>query len=591
MTAVKVEPPTADTADLNFKILKIGSSVSKKHLCHTPRRPPFTIHRPPNKMKYGFIIDNRKCIGCHACTTACKSEHEVPVGVFRTYVKQVEKGNFPDTRRLFSVLRCNHCTDAPCVEICPVEALFIRPDGIVDFDKDRCIGCKSCMQACPYDALYIDPDSGTAAKCNYCAHRVDVGLEPACVVVCPEHAIISGDMHDPNSEIAQTLAREQTTVRKPEKGTVPNLFYIEGDEFSLSPNAAHRPEETMWSGQSRGVGHFAKHTERMAWQGENLVNELLQKSGNAIEMPSNGDFSPQRSIEVLTGQNAKRVYNAPDKGILWGWEVPAYITAKAVSAGAFLLPVLQLLFKKGDAFSNVGNLFTGLIISFLALVLTTALLVKDLDRAGRFIYVLLRPQWRSWLVRGGYALTIFGGLLTFIGAAMLLGWSVVMPFALGLASLAAVVVAVYTAYLFAQARGRDFWQSPLLPLHMLVHAFAAGAAVFLIFENFGWAKTSGFATTILLVSLVANLLILLFELTTPHPTADARATVQMILKGKFKTQFWGMVVVCSNLFPIAALLFFPENQMIALACGLLVILGIYQTERIWVEAPQRIPLA
>ena len=233
-------------------------------------------------MKYGFVIDNRKCIGCHACTTACKSEHEVPVGVFRTWVKQVEKGTFPNTRRLFSVLRCNHCTDAPCVEICPVEALYYRPDGIVDFNKDRCIGCKSCMQACPYDALYIDPDTHTAAKCNYCAHRVDVGLEPACVVVCPEHAIISGDMDDPRSEISQTLARHQTTVRKPEKGTVPNLFYIDGDESSLTPTAAAQPEGNLWSAQTRGVGHFARYTERLAWQGEDLVKELLEKSGNKV---------------------------------------------------------------------------------------------------------------------------------------------------------------------------------------------------------------------------------------------------------------------------------------------------------------------
>ena len=159
-------------------------------------------------MKYGFIIDNRKCIGCHACTTACKSEHDVPVGVNRTYVKQVEKGEFPNTRRIFSVMRCNHCTDAPCVEICPVEALYIREDGIVDFDNNRCIGCKSCMQACPYDALYIDPENNTAAKCNYCAHRVEVGREPACVTVCPEHAIIAGDMHNPDTEISQLLASE-----------------------------------------------------------------------------------------------------------------------------------------------------------------------------------------------------------------------------------------------------------------------------------------------------------------------------------------------------------------------------------------------
>src|SRR5262252_5982787 len=125
--------------------------------------------------KYAFVIDQRKCIGCHACTVACKAEHE-----------------FPNSRRYFLVNRCNHCDNAPCVAICPTRALYKRKDGIVDFDSSRCIGCKSCMQACPYDALYIDPNTHTAAKCNYCAHRVEVGLEPACVIVCPEQAIVAG---------------------------------------------------------------------------------------------------------------------------------------------------------------------------------------------------------------------------------------------------------------------------------------------------------------------------------------------------------------------------------------------------------------
>ena len=127
-------------------------------------------------MKLGFLIDHRKCIGCHACSVACKEEHQVPLGVYRTWVKYVEKGAFPNTRRHFTVLRCNHCEDAPCVTICPVTALYKRSDGIVDFDSNTCIGCKACMQACPYDALYIDPNSHTAAKCNFCAHRVEVGL-------------------------------------------------------------------------------------------------------------------------------------------------------------------------------------------------------------------------------------------------------------------------------------------------------------------------------------------------------------------------------------------------------------------------------
>ncbi|MEK7724342.1 MAG: 4Fe-4S dicluster domain-containing protein, partial [Acidobacteriota bacterium] len=163
-------------------------------------------------MNFGFIIDNRKCIGCHACTVACKSEHQVPVGVNRTWVKYIEKGEFPDTRRLFSVMRCNHCADAPCVEICPVTSLYKRDDGIVDFDSRRCICCKACTQACPYDAIFMDPAEHTSAKCNYCTHRVDIGLEPACVVVCPEHAIISGDMDNPNTEISKLLARETVSV-------------------------------------------------------------------------------------------------------------------------------------------------------------------------------------------------------------------------------------------------------------------------------------------------------------------------------------------------------------------------------------------
>src|SRR5262249_24588259 len=151
-------------------------------------------------VRYGFVIDHRKCIGCHACTVACKEENQAPLGTFRTWVKYVEKGTWPHTRRYFSVLRCNHCDDAPCVTICPTVALYRRADGIVDFDGACCIGCKSCMQGCPYDALYIDPNTNTAAKCHYCAHRLEVGLEPACVIVCPERAIVAGDLDDPRSE-------------------------------------------------------------------------------------------------------------------------------------------------------------------------------------------------------------------------------------------------------------------------------------------------------------------------------------------------------------------------------------------------------
>ena len=223
-------------------------------------------------MNFGFVIDNRKCIGCHACTVACKAENEVPVGVNRTWVKYIEKGTFPDTRRLFSVMRCNHCADAPCVEICPVTALFTRKDGIVDFDDRRCIGCKACTQACPYDALYMHPDNHTAAKCNYCSHRTDIGLEPACVNVCPEHAIISGDMDNPASEISQLLARESVQVRKPEKGTQPKLFYIDGDTVSLQPTEAN--PDTDYS--------ESKSTPKKAFRSFKSSGETAKESTNPL---------------------------------------------------------------------------------------------------------------------------------------------------------------------------------------------------------------------------------------------------------------------------------------------------------------------
>ena len=140
-------------------------------------------------MQLGFVIDQTRCIGCHACTVACKSENDVPVGDFRTWVKYTESGSFPAVRRGFSVLRCNQCTEAPCVEICPVTALSKHENGIVDVDPTVCIGCKGCTHACPYDAIYINAESGIAEKCHFCEHRTERGLAPACAVVCPTEAI------------------------------------------------------------------------------------------------------------------------------------------------------------------------------------------------------------------------------------------------------------------------------------------------------------------------------------------------------------------------------------------------------------------
>ena len=540
-------------------------------------------------MKYGFVIDNRKCIGCHACTTACKSEHDVAVGVNRTWVKQVEKGEFPNTRRLFSVMRCNHCTDAPCVEICPTEALFFRDDGIVDFDNDRCIACKSCMQACPYDALYIDPKTETAAKCNYCAHRVDVGLEPACVNVCPEQAIISGDMEDSQSEIFQLLATQPVSVRKPEKGTSPNLFYINADDASLNPTSTPKEGDYLWNSQATGVGHFAKEAEKLAFSNGDVLDALVKANdleATAGEIAKNG---PAKSIDVLMNK-PRRVYDTPDKGILWGWEVSAYVVTKAISAGSVLVLFLGWILGFGELTNTLEWWSIGLGLTFLTA--TGVLLIMDLDQPKRFAYVLLRPQWNSWLVKGGYAITVFGGLLTLWAAANWFELTALKSAIIWTTAITSVIVAIYTAFLFAQAKGRDFWQSPTLPLHMIVHSFMAGAATFLIvglFTDLGETWTS-FMQYVLLGSIGFNLLTILTELTITHPTRDAKTVVTMITKGRYSNLFWGGVIAFGNLLPLALLMLGGSMSILLPVTGVIVLIGIYFTEHIWIEAPQRISL-
>ncbi len=540
-------------------------------------------------MRYGFVIDNRKCIGCHACTTACKSEHQVPVGVNRTWVKQVEKGSFPDTRRLFSVMRCNHCTDAPCVTICPTGALDYREDGIVDFDKDRCIGCKSCMQACPYDALYIDPETHTAAKCNYCANRIDIGLEPACVNVCPEHAIISGDMDNPNSEISQLLARQATKVRKPEKATQPNLFYIDADDVSLIPDATTPSDISLWGSQSLGVGHFAKEAEKLAFTNNDVVSELMNLNETYITEAGEEKRKP-KTIEAIF-QKAKQVYNTPQKGILWGWEVSAYVWTKAIAAGMILVPVLALLTNAAEVQNFLWS--AGTMVALFFLTLTGILLVKDLDQPKRFAYVLLRPHWESWLVKGGYAITIFGGLLAFILLAQYFSFFESYSIVYIICGLVAVIVAVYTAFLFAQAKGRDFWQSPTMVLHMFNHSFMAGLAVYFFFSlatitGDDWMRYLGVAS---IITILFNLAILAIELNITHPTNDAKRVVEMILHGNYKFSFWFGIVLIGNILPLAILLIMGFSSMSGSIAGALILFGIYLNNHVWVEAPQRIPLS
>lgn len=396
-------------------------------------------------------------------------------------------------------------------------------------------------------------------------------------------------MEDPTTEISQLLSREQVTVRKPEKGTNPNLFYIDGDFSSLNPEATDKSGDFLWNSQARGVGHFAKAAEKMVNSNDD-VNLLQMSINNEMQAAyKRKDSENPNYIDVLNGK-ARRT---PDKGILWGWEVSAYVMTKAISAGAFLIPFLAMLL--GYEVSDTTKLWSAG-ISLVFLSLTGLFLVMDLDRPDRFLNVLLRPQWKSWLVKGGYIITIFGLLATVWGAMTYFEIRTGETVLLWITAFFAIMLAIYTAFLFAQAKGRDFWQSPSLALHMLVHSVMAGAAIFALVTLFtdlnSWI---GLLKMTLVIALVVNLFTMITELTMTHPSTAAHTVVLMITKGRYKNLFWMVVVVLGNVLPLVLLSFRGIEEslgsMVLIISAVLVLIGIYATEKIWIEAPQRIPLA
>lgn len=187
-----------------------------------------------NKIRYGMVIDLRRCIGCHTCEVVCKMENNVPLGVWRSWVKQIEKGSYPKVSKSFLPILCNNCDNPVCVTVCPTKASFKRKDGIVVIDPHKCIGCRYCMAACPYAVRYVDPTMEIVQKCSFCSHRIDAGLKPACVEACPTGARIFGNLLDPDDEVTMLKNTNPVQAIKPDAGTGPNVYYINLDKDIVS---------------------------------------------------------------------------------------------------------------------------------------------------------------------------------------------------------------------------------------------------------------------------------------------------------------------------------------------------------------------
>jgi Fe-S-cluster-containing dehydrogenase component/formate-dependent nitrite reductase membrane component NrfD len=529
----------------------------------------------PAPIQWAKVIDHTRCIGCHACTTACKSENVVPISVTRTYVKHVDVGVFPQARRAHQVTRCNQCAHAPCVTACPTAAMFKRSDGIVDFDKSICIGCKACMAACPYDAIFINPEDHSAEKCNFCAHRIDVGLEPACVIVCPTQAILVGDMNDSDSYVAQIINRESVAVRRPEKETLPKLFYKGAHQATLDPLAARRPEGGlfMWSEQ--------------------------QQSSDTV-VSGNPNYNNSSAAALLSYDVAH--------SIPWDWRVSLYTWTKGIAAGVYLLAALLVLLGVMPAYDSIW-LWATPVISGAFLAFTGGLLLWDLEHPERFYLIFTRPQWRSWLVKGafiiaGYTLVLLLHFIaSWVGARSFQLWLMIAGIPLS------IMTAVYTAYLFAQAKARDMWQNPLLPPHLLVQALLLGAAALLLAVASGLFPTRGEFTGLtsqthlgtidvanliwyLAVTSLIHLLMVWGEVSLTHPTAHARLAVYEMIRGRFGNDFWIGTILSffGGLLPLLAILDLVSVQVGA-AGAPLALVGLMLFESAYVQSGQSVPLA
>lgn len=474
--------------------------------------------------RYGMVIDLDRCIGCHACTVACRAEHATPPGVRFTKVVQVDEGLYPHVRRSFIPRGCMHCAEPPCVDVCPTGASYKRADGVVLVSPKRCIGCKACVLACPYEARFFLDDlptyfpsaltlyersrsvsahvRGTVEKCTFCIDRLDAGLQPACVETCPTKARTFGDLDDPESEVARLAQDRRAAQPSPEWATRPSVFYL------LPYVRGHEP-----AGDPAAAAQAAAGADAPA-------------------------AAPRHEVGAFTSAQSA-----------WGWRVALYLGLSSAGAAAFLFWQLGALARPAWAAAARPGAALGI-----ALVLVGALLIlADLGRPERFYLAVLRPR-TSWESRGTLIVGAFGVLGLLHVASWLVaggGWDGLLAAPLALLALA---ILVYGGLLLRSLRAFALWTASWQVGLYVVSGLLAGGGVLALDAAGSLSAAQARALAQgggLLAALAALLLAGLLAWAHGHGTTS-RAAAQELLAGPLAGHLWVGVVGIGLALPLLA---------------------------------------
>jgi formate-dependent nitrite reductase membrane component NrfD len=308
------------------------------------------------------------------------------------------------------------------------------------------------------------------------------------------------------------------------------------------------------------------------------------KTSTQSEATSPQPQGPQSAVKF--DSSPRRVYDVPPRKPIWGWAVVSYIWTKSIAAGGFLAAAAARFALGAENSADLQLALGALAMIFLAV--TGVLLVVDLKQPKRFLYVLLRPQWQSWLVRGAYIITAYGAVLALWLAATILGSRTVADVLLWPGLVLAVMTAVYTAFLFAQAKGRDLWQNPMFSMHLLAHAVLGAGASWLLVDVVS-GRLPQWSATILGIAVGFSLIALLAECCTVPPTDDSRRAIHMILGRPMGGWFWGVGILAGHVIPL--LLLATCTGLLTAVAAVLALVGMGVIEWLWVTVPQRIPLS